>query len=141
MRILVTGGAGFLGSHLCQALVARGEQVVCLDNFYTGNKVNVNHLLNEPNFELLHHDVTSPLQIEVDQIYNFACPASPIHYQKDPVRTMKTSVLGAMNMLELAKLRLLKYTVTQKFILKMKIIGAESIPSVSDPATTKANVV
>jgi UDP-glucuronate decarboxylase len=103
LRILVTGGAGFLGSHLCQALVARGEQVVCLDNFYTGNKVNVNHLLNEPNFELLHHDVTSPLQIEVDQIYNFACPASPIHYQKDPVRTMKTSVLGAMNMLELAK--------------------------------------
>lgn len=103
MRILVTGGAGFLGSHLCQALIARGEEVICLDNFYTGNKINVSHLLDEPNFELLHHDVTSPLQIEVDQIYNLACPASPIHYQKDPVRTMKTSVLGAINMLELAK--------------------------------------
>ncbi len=103
MRILVTGGAGFLGSYLCQALIARGEEVICLDNFYTGNKMNVSHLLDEPNFELLHHDVTSPLQIEVDQIYNLACPASPIHYQKDPVRTMKTSVLGAINMLELAK--------------------------------------
>jgi UDP-glucuronate decarboxylase len=84
-------------------LIARGEEVICLDNFYTGNKINVSHLLDEPNFELLHHDVTSPLQIEVDQIYNLACPASPIHYQKDPVRTMKTSVLGAINMLELAK--------------------------------------
>jgi UDP-glucuronate decarboxylase len=103
LRILVTGGAGFLGSYLCQALIARGEEVICLDNFYTGNKMNVSHLLDEPNFELLHHDVTSPLQIEVDQIYNLACPASPIHYQKDPVRTMKTSVLGAINMLELAK--------------------------------------
>ena len=103
MRILVTGGAGFLGSHLCQALIARGEEVICLDNFYTGNKMNVGHLLDDPNFALLHHDVTSPLQIEVDQIYNLACPASPIHYQKDSVRTLKTSVLGAMNMLELAK--------------------------------------
>ncbi len=103
MRILVTGGAGFLGSHLSERLVDQGHDVICLDNFYTGSKSNVAHLMDLPNFELLRHDVTFPLYIEVDQIYNLACPASPIHYQRDPVQTTKTSVHGAINMLGLAK--------------------------------------
>ena len=103
MRILVTGGAGFLGSHLCEKLVNLGHDVICLDNFYTGSKSNVAHLLGHSNFELLRHDVTIPLYVEVDQIYNLACPASPVHYQKDPVQTTKTSVHGAINMLGLAK--------------------------------------
>ena len=103
MRILVTGGAGFLGSHLCEKLVSQGHDVICLDNFYTGSKSNVAHLLGNSNFELLRHDVTIPLYVEVDQIYNLACPASPVHYQKDPVQTTKTSVHGAINMLGLAK--------------------------------------
>src|ERR1019366_8567879 len=90
-RVLVTGGAGFLGSHLCERLVAEGQDVVCVDNFFTGSKSNVYHLLGKVNFELLRHDVTFPLYIEVDQIYNLACPASPIHYQHDPVQTTKTS--------------------------------------------------
>jgi UDP-glucuronate decarboxylase len=102
-KILVTGGAGFLGSHLCERLVEAGEDVLCVDNFYTGSKANVAHLLNEPNFELMRHDVTFPLYVEVDQIYNLACPASPVHYQHDPVQTTKTSVHGAINMLGLAK--------------------------------------
>jgi UDP-glucuronate decarboxylase len=102
-RILVTGGAGFLGSHLIDRLIARGDEVVCVDNYFTGNKKNITHLLNHPNFELIRHDVTFPLYIEVDQIYNLACPASPIHYQHDPVQTTKTSVHGAINMLGLAK--------------------------------------
>lgn len=102
-KILVTGGAGFIGSHLCERLVARGDDVLCLDNFFTGAKANVAHLLNEPNFELLRHDVTFPLFVEVDEIYNLACPASPVHYQYDPVQTTKTSVHGAINMLGLAK--------------------------------------
>jgi UDP-glucuronate decarboxylase len=102
-RILVTGGAGFLGSHLCERLLNDGEEVICLDNFFTGSKSNIKHLLNNPNFELLRHDVTFPLYIEVDEIYNLACPASPIHYQYDPVQTTKTSVHGAINMLGLAK--------------------------------------
>ncbi|GGB61083.1 dTDP-glucose 4,6-dehydratase [Roseibium aquae] len=102
-RILVTGGAGFLGSHLCEVLLARGDEVICLDNFYTGNKRNIYHLIQNPRFELLRHDVTFPLYIEVDEIYNLACPASPIHYQRDPVQTTKTSVHGAINMLGLAK--------------------------------------
>ncbi len=102
-RILVTGGAGFLGSHLCDRLIKQGHDVLCVDNFYTGDKSNVGHLISCPNFELMRHDVTFPLYVEVDEIYNLACPASPIHYQWDPVQTTKTSVHGAINMLGLAK--------------------------------------
>jgi len=102
-KVLVTGGAGFIGSHLCERLVAHGNDVLCLDNFFTGAKANVAHLLNADNFELLRHDVTVPLFVEVDEIYNLACPASPVHYQYDPVQTTKTSVHGAINMLGLAK--------------------------------------
>jgi UDP-glucuronate decarboxylase len=102
-RILVTGGAGFLGSHLCEKLVAAGHEVLCVDNFFTGSRRNIAHLLGSPNFELLRHDVTFPLYVEVDEIYNLACPASPIHYQFDPVQTTKTSVIGIINMLGLAK--------------------------------------
>lgn len=102
-KILVTGGAGFLGSHLCDALIIKGYDVLCVDNFFTGAKDNVAHLLSHPKFELMRHDVTFPLYVEIDQIYNLACPASPIHYQYDPVQTTKTSVHGAINMLGLAK--------------------------------------
>jgi len=102
-RVLVTGGAGFLGSHLCERLLDRGDEVLCVDNFYTGTKQNVHHLLDNPRFELMRHDVTFPLFVEVDEIYNLACPASPVHYQHDPVATTKTSVHGAINMLGLAK--------------------------------------
>jgi UDP-glucuronate decarboxylase len=102
-RVLVTGGAGFLGSHLCERLLAAGHEVVCADNLFTGNKRNIAHLLTHPRFEFLRHDVTFPLFIEVDEIWNLACPASPIHYQHDPVQTTKTSVHGAINMLGLAK--------------------------------------
>lgn len=102
-RILVTGGSGFLGSHLCDRLVARGDDVICADNLFTGRKRNVAHLLDKPNFEFQRHDITFPLYVEVDQIYNLACPASPVHYQHDPVQTTKTSVHGAINMLGLAK--------------------------------------
>ncbi len=102
-RTLVTGGAGFLGSHLCDRLIERGDDVLCVDNFFTGSKRNVAHLLGHPRFELLRHDVTFPLYVEVDRIFNLACPASPVHYQHDPVQTTKTSVHGAINMLGLAK--------------------------------------
>jgi UDP-glucuronate decarboxylase len=102
-RILVTGGAGFLGSHLCERLLQEGNEVLCVDNFYSGARENVVHLLSNPRFELVRHDVTFPLYVEVDEIYNLACPASPIHYQRDPVQTTKTSVHGAINMLGLAK--------------------------------------
>lgn len=103
MRILVTGGAGFIGSHLCERLLAEGHEVICLDNFFTGRKVNVAHLLDDYRFELVRHDVTLPIFLEVDQIYNLACPASPVHYQYNPVKTVKTSVMGAINMLGMAK--------------------------------------
>jgi nucleoside-diphosphate-sugar epimerase len=121
-RVLVTGGAGFLGSHLCERLLAEGLDVLCVDNFYTGRKHNVAHLLREPRFELLRHDVTFPLYVETDEIYNLACPASPIHYQLDPVQTTKTSVHGAINMLGLAKR------------LKAKILQASTSEVYGDPA-------
>ena len=102
-RILVTGGAGFIGSHLCERLVGSGHDVICLDNFFTSQKINVAHLLNEPNFELIRHDVTHPVWLEVDEIYNMACPASPVHYQYNPIKTIKTSILGSINLLGMAK--------------------------------------
>lgn len=102
-RILITGGAGFLGSHLCDRLVAQGHDVICLDNFFTSQKSNIEHLLGKPNFELIRHDVVNPVWLEVDEIYNMACPAAPGHYQYNPIKTMKTSVVGAINMLGLAK--------------------------------------
>jgi UDP-glucuronate decarboxylase len=103
MRILVTGGAGFIGSHLCERLLKNGDEVICLDNFFTGRKANILHLMDSRNFELIRHDVTEPILLEVDQIYNLACPASPIHYQFNPVKTVKTSVMGTINMLGMAK--------------------------------------
>ena len=121
-RILVTGGAGFLGSHLCERLLADGHDVICLDNFFTGTKDNIAHLLGNPYFELMRHDVTFPLYVEVDEIFNLACPASPIHYQFDPVQTTKTSVHGAINMLGLAKR------------LKAKIFQASTSEVYGDPA-------
>ena len=120
-KILVTGGAGFLGSHLCDRLVSRGVDVLCVDNFYTGSKSNVSGLLGRQNFELMRHDVTLPLYGEVDQIFNLACPASPIHYQFDPVQTIRTSVQGAINMLSLAKR------------VKGKILQASTIEVYGDP--------
>ena len=103
MRVLVTGGAGFIGSHLCERLLREGHEVICLDNFFTGSKRNIAHLLDHNDFELVRHDVTEPILLEVDRIYNLACPASPIHYQYNPVKTIKTSVMGAINMLGIAK--------------------------------------
>src|ERR671914_2600271 len=103
MRVLVTGGAGFIGSHLCERLLARGDHVICLDNFFTGRRENVEHLLDFQEFEIVRHDVTEPIFMDVDQIYNLACPASPIHYQYNPVKTVKTNVMGTINMLGLAK--------------------------------------
>jgi UDP-glucuronate decarboxylase len=120
-KILVTGGAGFLGSHLCEKLINDGHEVIAVDNFYTGNKENIIHLLKNPRFELIRHDVTFPLYLEVDEIYNLACPASPIHYQHDPVQTTKTSVHGAINMLGLAKR------------LKAKILQASTSEVYGDP--------
>jgi UDP-glucuronate decarboxylase len=103
MKVLVTGGAGFIGSHLCERLVSQGHEVVCLDNFFTGRRDNIRHLLDYARFELLHHDVCEPLLVEVDQIYNLACPASPVHYQYNPIKTVKSNVMGALNMLVLAR--------------------------------------
>ena len=102
-RVLVTGGAGFLGSHLCERLLSQGHEVLCVDNFFSSTRHNVAHLLGNPRFELMRHDITFPLYVEVDEIFNLACPASPVHYQFDPVQTTKTSVIGAINMLGLAK--------------------------------------
>jgi UDP-glucuronate decarboxylase len=123
-RILVTGGAGFLGSHLCEHLLAQGHEVLCVDNFFTSSRRNVEHLLSSVRFELMRHDVTIPLHVEVDEIYNLACPASPIHYQHDPVQTTKTSVIGAINMLGLAKR------------LKVKILQASTSEVYGDPAVS-----
>ena len=120
-RILVTGGAGFLGSHLCERLLDEGNDVICLDNFFTGSKSNIVHLLKNPYFELVRHDVTMPIFIEVDEIYNLACPASPIHYQYNAIKTVKTSVMGAINMLGLAKR------------LKAKILQASTSEVYGDP--------
>jgi UDP-glucuronate decarboxylase len=102
-RILITGGAGFLGSHLCERLLAEGEEILCLDNFFTGDKDNIRHLLGNPHFECIRHDIINPIYMEVDQIYNLACPASPVHYQLNPIKTIKTNVMGAINTLGLAK--------------------------------------
>ena len=121
-RIMVTGGGGFLGSHLCERLLEQKHEVICVDNFYTGSKRNIYHLLDNPRFELIRHDVTFPLYAEVDEIYNLACPASPIHYQRDPVQTVKTCVHGAINMLGLAKR------------LKAKILQASTSEVYGDPA-------
>jgi UDP-glucuronate decarboxylase len=121
-RILVTGGSGFLGSHLCESLLAGGANVICLDNFFTGARTNVEHLLDNKHFELIRHDVTFPIYLEIDQIYNLACPASPIHYQYDPVQTTKTSVHGAINMLGLAKR------------VKAKILQASTSEVYGDPS-------
>ena len=120
-RILVTGGAGFIGSHLCERLLAQGNEVICLDNFYTGSRRNIAHLLDDYRFEILRHDICQPLFVEVDEIYNLACPASPIHYQHDPVQTTKTSVIGATNMLGLAKR------------LKAKVLQASTSEVYGDP--------
>ena len=120
-RSLVTGGAGFIGSHLCERLIERGNEVVCVDNYFTGAKANIAHLLDDPYFELIRHDVTFPLYIEVDEIYNLACPASPVHYQRDPVQTTKTNVHGAINILGLAKR------------LKVRVLQASTSEVYGDP--------
>ena len=120
-RILVTGGAGFLGSHLCDRLIQQDNEVLCVDNFFSSTRRNVEHLIGHPRFELLRHDVTFPLYVEVDEIYNLACPASPVHYQFDPVQKTKTSIMGAINMLGLAKR------------LKIKILQASTSEVYGDP--------
>ena len=120
-RILVTGGAGFIGSHLCERLLKEGHEVICVDNFFTGTKDNIVHLMDSPYFEIIRHDICFPLYVEVDEIYNLACPASPVHYQRDPVQTTKVSVLGSINMLGLAKR------------LKIKILQASTSEVYGDP--------
>src|SRR5215475_1703332 len=126
-RALVAGGAGFLGSHLCEKLLERGFEVLCVDNFFTGTRRNLEHLLDSKHFELLRHDITHPLFVEVDEIYNLACPASPIHYQRDPVQTTKTSVIGSINMLGLAKR------------LQIKIFQASTSEIYGDPTVHPQN--
>jgi nucleoside-diphosphate-sugar epimerase len=145
-KILVTGGAGFIGSHLCERLLNEGNEVACLDNYFTGQKRNIVHLLDNPYFELIRHDITMPYFIEVDEIYNLACPASPIHYQYNPIKTIKTSVLGAINMLGLAKRikaknvsrqkyyrhQQVRFMATLKFIPNLRAIGDMLIQSVQE---------
>ena len=127
-KILITGGAGFIGSHLCEKLLDYGHNVLCVDNYFTGTKANIEHLMDNPYFEIIRHDVTMPFFIEVDEIYNLACPASPIHYQYNPIKTVKTSVMGAINMLGLAKR--IKSKILQALIgivfndAMIKIVGA-----------------
>ena len=148
-RVLVTGGAGFLGSHLIDRLLASGHEVICVDNLYTGTKQNLEHLHGSPLLEFLRHDVTFPLYVEVDEIYNLACPASPIHYQFDPVQTTKTSVHGAINMLGLAKrlrCRILQASTSEVYgdpaiHPQLKSIGAMSIPSARAHAMTRESAV
>ena len=122
LRVLITGGAGFLGSHLCERLVNEGHDVICLDNYFTGRKRNIAHLLGKPNFELMRHDITFPVFVEGDRIYNLACPASPVHYQYNPVKTIKTSVMGAINVLGLAKR------------IKARVLQASTSEVYGDPA-------
>ena len=144
-RVLISGGAGFLGSHLADTLLQSGHQVLCVDNFFTGTRRNIEHLLDHKHFELLRHDITHPLFVEVDQIFNLACPASPIHYQRDPVQTTKTSVIGAINMLGLAKrlkIKILQASTSEvygdpRFTRRLRPIGVTSTQSVRDHATTK----
>ena len=126
-RILITGGGGFIGSHLCEYLLEQGHEVLCVDNFFTGSRTNLVHLLDNPYFEILRHDITFPLYVEADEIYNLACPASPVYYQIDPVQTTKTSVSGAINMLGLAKR------------LKVRILQASTSEIYGDPHTTSAD--
>jgi len=148
-KVLVTGGAGFLGSHLCEKLLNNNYDVLCIDNYSTGSKDNIAELLKDPFFEATRHEVTLPFYTEVDQIYNLACPASPIHYQKDPSQTTKTCVHGAINMLGLAKrtnarilrLQLLKFMVILRFIHKQKIIGVASIQLALGVVMMKESVV
>jgi hypothetical protein len=147
-RVLITGGAGFLGSHLCECLLSDGAIVVCVDNFFTGTRRNIEHLLDHRHFELIRHDVTFPLYVEVDEIYNLACPASPIHYHHDPVQTTKTSVHGAINMLGLAKRVRAKpckppprrFTVIPPFTRSRRTIGGTSIRLGRAPATMRVSV-
>jgi UDP-glucuronate decarboxylase len=147
-RILVTGGAGFLGSHLCEILVGAGHEVLCVDNFYTGSKENLMRLWTSPKFELIRHDITFPLYLEVDEIFNLACPASPIHYQYDPVQTTKTGVHGSINMLGLAKrlrVRILQASTSEVYgdpevHPQDEPTGAGSIRSGHVPATMRASV-
>ena len=148
MKVLVTGGAGFLGSHLCERLLADGHDVLCVDNYFTGTKRNIAHLLDNPKFELMRHDVTFPLYVEVDQIYNLACPASPVHYQHDPVQTTKTSVHGAINMLGLAKrvkARILQASTSEVYgdpevhPQTGELLGARQPDRHPRPATTRAS--
>ena len=146
-RMLITGGAGFIGSHLCERLLSEGNDVICLDNYFTGSKDNIRHLLGNSNFELVRHDVTEPFYAEVDEIYNLACPASPVHYQYNPIKTMKTSFYGAMNMLGLAKrtkAKILQASTSEVYgdpAVHPQVEGywATSIPSASARATTRAN--
>jgi GDP-mannose 4,6 dehydratase len=146
-RILVTGGAGFLGSHLCERLLSSGHEVLCVDNFFSSTRSNILHLLDNNKMELMRHDVTFPLYVEVDEIFNLACPASPIHYQFDSVQTTKTSVIGAISMLGLAKRvkakffrrRHLRSTATPPFILRRKNTGVTSTRSAEGLATTREN--
>ena len=126
MRVLVTGGAGFIGSHLCERLLARGDHVICLDNFFTGRRENIEHLLDYQDFELVRHDVTEPIFMDVDQIYNLACPASPIHYQYNPVKTVKSNVMGTINMLVLAKR------------VRARILQASTSEVYGDPPSTRS---
>lgn len=146
-RVLVTGGAGFLGSHLCERLLRDGHDVLCVGNYFTGRKDNIAHLLGRPQFEAMRHDITFPLYVEVDEIYNLACPASPVHYQFDPVQTTKTSVVGAINMLGLAKrtgAKILQASTSAVYgarpsIRRPRATAAASIRSARGPATTRAS--